>query len=256
MVTTILGTKKEMGMRFDQRGSSAAVTVIAAEPNTVLVTSDNRVQLATGSKKKAARPESIYTKTIGFAPKFIHQVKIRKEGKMALQTGDKITVAVFEPQDLVKVTGTTIGKGFAGGVKRWGFAGGPKTHGQSDRHRAPGSIGQATTPGRVYKGKHMAGHMGVARKTITNLEVVEVDLNKNQLVVKGAVPGAKNGFLIIEKTGKAKSYTPPPPPSEVKEEEKEEQSQKTTSAKEQEEKEPEPKSPSTSQKPSEGGKTP
>lgn len=126
---------------------------------------------------------------------------------------------VLEPQDEVKVTGITRGRGFAGGVKRWGFAGGPKTHGQSNRHRAPGSIGQTTTPGRVFKGKKMAGHMGAAKLTITGKEVVEIDPKNNLLVLKGPVPGAKNNLLLIQKTGKVKSYQPPPPPASTQQEE-------------------------------------
>lgn len=126
--------------------------------------------------------------------------------------------SIFTPGDEVKVTGWTKGKGFTGVVKRWGFAGGPKTHGQSDRHRAPGSIGQTTTPGRVYRGKRMAGHMGNVRHTVTGLEVIETNPAKNLLVVKGSVPGAANGYLTIEKTGQVKTYTPPP--EEKPEEEK------------------------------------
>lgn len=127
--------------------------------------------------------------------------------------------SIFTPGDEVKVTGWTKGKGFTGVVKRWGFAGGPKTHGQSDRHRAPGSIGQTTTPGRVYKGKRMAGHAGNVKKTVIGLEVIETNPAKNLLVVKGSVPGAANGYLTIEKTGQVKTYTPPP--EEKPEEEKE-----------------------------------
>ena len=97
------------------------------------------------------------------------------------------------------VTGISKGKGFAGVVKRWGFAGGPRTHGQSDRERAPGSIGQGTTPGRVHKGKKMPGRMGGERVTIKGLKIIEVDKEKDLLVVKGLVPGAKKGLLIIKK---------------------------------------------------------
>src|SRR3989338_9041385 len=103
----------------------------------------------------------------------------------------------FIPGDKIKVTGTTKGRGFTGVVKRWGFRGGPKTHGQSDRHRAPGSIGQGTTPGRVFKGKKMAGRSGSSTKTITGLKVVRVDAEKNELLVSGAVPGAKGGIVKV-----------------------------------------------------------
>ena len=105
---------------------------------------------------------------------------------------------VFKPGDVIDVTGISKGKGFAGVVKRHHFKGGPRTHGQSDRERAPGSIGQTTTPGRVYKGKRMAGRMGHERVTIKNLEIVEVIPEKNILLIKGAVPGARNSLLIIK----------------------------------------------------------
>src|SRR3990167_9689570 len=209
MINTILGIKKGMSSRFDQRGYQVAVTQIAAEPNVVILKNENKIQLGFGRKKKFKKTENAYVKNVGYAPKFIKEVKIENE-KQEIKIGDKMTVSVFELGDLVKVTGITLGKGFTGVVKRWGFAGGPKTHGQSDRHRAPGSIGQTTTPGRVFKGKKMAGHMGVGKLTVTGLEVVEVDEAKNSLLVKGSIPGARGGFLILEKTGKAKGYTPPP----------------------------------------------
>lgn len=224
MLNTILGTKGEMSYRFNQRGIRVPVTTINADPNTVVITKDNKIQLLFGQKKKVKKTENFYTQAIGFSPRAIREVKIKnqEENENQIKNGDKITVAIFEPQDEVKVTGITKGKGFAGSVKRWGFHGGPKTHGQSDRHRAAGSIGQGTTPGRVFKGKKMAGHMGADKLTIVGIEVVEVIADANQLLVKGPVPGAKNGLLIIEKVGKVKSYTPPPPPSEEKAEEKEE----------------------------------
>ena len=116
-----------------------------------------------------------------------------------IKVGDKIDVGLFKEGDLVNVTGVSKGKGFAGVVKRHGFAGGPKTHGQSDRHRAPGSIGATTSPGRVLKGKRMAGHMGTEKVTVTKLKVFKADPERNLLLVKGAVPGAKNGLVLIEK---------------------------------------------------------
>ncbi|HRP58800.1 MAG TPA: 50S ribosomal protein L3, partial [Vicingus sp.] len=106
---------------------------------------------------------------------------------------------VFEVGDIVNVAGTSKGKGYAGVVKRYRFAGGPKTHGQSDRHRAPGSIGQSATPGRVYKGKRMAGRMGGDRVKMQNLEVIKVYSDRNLIVVKGSIPGAKGSFVLIEK---------------------------------------------------------
>ena len=119
-----------------------------------------------------------------------------------VEVGHKIDVSLFTAGEIVDVSGTSIGRGFAGGVKRHGFHGGPKTHGQSDRHRAPGSIGAGTTPGRVIKGMKMAGHMGNHRVTAQNLEVMEVDPERNLLLLKGAVPGPRNGLLLISKARK------------------------------------------------------
>ena len=214
MVTTLLGLKQNMSQRFDKFGQRIPVTEIMAEPNIILALMGAKAQLGFLKKKKAKKTENARVKVAGFAPRHVKEVQLQDA---TVARGEKVTVAIFEAGDLVKVTGVTRGRGFAGVVKRWGFAGGPKTHGQSDRHRAPGSIGQTTTPGRVFKGKKMAGHMGVAKHTVRNLEVIEVDSAGNCLVVKGSVPGAKNGLLVIEKIGKAKAQ-PQPPPKEQKEE--------------------------------------
>ena len=215
MIKTILGTKKEMSSAYDKFGRQMPVTYIVADTNVVVGLKDDRVILGFGKKKKAKKTENIFVKAIGYSPRFIKEItqsehssqtpeQVPQQNSGKIKIGDKINVSIFAAGDLVKVTGITRGKGFAGSVKRWGFAGGPKTHGQSDRHRAPGSIGAGTTPGRVYKGKKMAGHMGNTQLTVTNLEVIEVDLNKNLILIKGSVPGAKNGVLIVEKTGRAK----------------------------------------------------
>ena len=213
MVATLLGLKQNMESRFDARGHRIAVTGIVAEPNVILEKGESKVTLGFGRRKKAKKTDNAYVKVAGFTPRFIKEARLSEsedQSNSNVAAGSKVTVSIFAPGDLVKVTGITKGRGFAGGVKRWGFAGGPKTHGQSDRHRAIGSIGQTTTPGRVFKGKKMPGHMGVSKLTVTNLEVVEVDEAKNSLFVKGSIPGARGGFLILEKTGKAKGYTPPP----------------------------------------------
>ena len=147
--------------------------------------------------------------------------EVKAENMEDIKPGQSIILdQVFSIGDVVKVTGTSKGKGFQGGVKRHGFHGGPKTHGQSDRHRAPGSIGSGTTPGRVLKGKKMAGHMGNIGASVANLEVVGIDKTKSQLVVKGGVPGAVGGLLVITKLGRVKGYTPPPE-EKVEEEEQE-----------------------------------
>jgi large subunit ribosomal protein L3 len=121
-----------------------------------------------------------------------------------LEVGQVIKADVFSTGDLVDVVGISKGKGFAGVVKRHGFAGGPKTHGQSDRHRAPGSIGAGTTPGRVFKGMRMPGRMGGDRTTVANLELIVVDPERNLLAVKGAIPGAKNGLVVVKEARKTK----------------------------------------------------
>jgi large subunit ribosomal protein L3 len=121
-----------------------------------------------------------------------------------IEEGGKITVDIFETGEYVDVTGTSKGRGFAGVVKRYGFRGGPKTHGQSDRLRAPGSIGACTTPGRVFKGKRMPGRMGGERVTVQGLKVELVDPERNLLAVRGAVPGAKNGLLMVRQARKTR----------------------------------------------------
>ncbi|OGD82915.1 50S ribosomal protein L3 [Candidatus Curtissbacteria bacterium RIFCSPLOWO2_02_FULL_40_11] len=223
-----------MSSVYNQFGHQVPVTTVMAEPNIVFGIRDKKIILGLGKKKISKKTENTYLKIAGFPPRFIKEVTLKNETSKEQKTseipqensqqnqevakkinlGDKITVSIFEPGDEVKVTGTTKGKGFTGVVKRWGFAGGPKTHGQSDRHRAPGSIGMGTTPGRVFKGKKMAGHLGNSKLTVTGLEVIEVNEDKNIILIKGAIPGPKDGFLIIEKTGKVKSYTLPPPSEE------------------------------------------
>ena len=126
--------------------------------------------------------------------------EFRLDSEAELSLGDEVGVSIFETGEKVTITGTSKGKGFQGGVKRYNFRGGPKTHGQSDRHRAPGSIGAGSTPGRVIKGMRMAGRMGGQKVTVKNLQLVHVDSDRNLLVVKGAVPGVKDSLLTIRKS--------------------------------------------------------
>lgn len=223
-INTIIGIKGEMTTRFGVDGKRLPITQIMAEPSVVVFKKEGKVAIGWGKDKKPKKPQTNFITTLGFAPKIIKEVKIANAE--SFKDGDQVTVSNFTKQDLVKISATTKGHGFAGGIKRWGFHGGPKTHGQSDRHRSPGSIGQGTTPGRVYKGKHMAGHYGASIQTTTNLEVFSVDTENNIIEVIGAVPGHKNGFLIIEKTGKAKAYIAPP--EEKKDDEEEEKENKET----------------------------
>lgn len=155
------------------------------------------LQLAYGSLRNVTRPMSGHLKKANLTamPQFIIEVKNDDEGP---KIGDQIKVSdIFSAGDTVKVTGFTKGRGFTGVVKRWGFHGGPKTHGQSDRHRAPGSIGQGTDPGRIHKGKKMAGRHGQEQKSIMNLRVVKSDAEKNELWVNGAVPGYPNSQVMV-----------------------------------------------------------
>jgi len=138
-----------------------------------------------------------------FAPRFLREIRVNE--KPNYKVGDIVTVSdVLKKGDVVAVTGTSKGKGFAGVVKRWGFAGGPRTHGQSDRLRAPGSIGQGTTPGRVHKGKKMAGRMGHEQVKVKNLIVVDIDKENNSLSLSGPVPGIPGGLLVIKKIASGK----------------------------------------------------
>ena len=136
--------------------------------------------------------------------RYLREIRLDEDETARLEEGQKVTVDLFEEGEFVDVTGTSKGRGFAGVVKRYGFRGGPKTHGQSDRLRAPGSIGACTTPGRVFKGKRMPGRMGGERVTAQGLKIVLVDPERNLLAVRGAVPGAKNGLLLIRQARKTR----------------------------------------------------
>jgi large subunit ribosomal protein L3 len=134
--------------------------------------------------------------------KFVHLQEFSVDDLAEYEVGQEIKADVFEIGESIKVIGTSKGKGFAGVVRRWNFHGGPKTHGQSDRHRSPGSIGAGTSPGRVWPGTKMGGHYGVDRITVKGLRVVAADIEKNVVLVRGSIPGAKNGIVRIERQGK------------------------------------------------------
>lgn len=198
----ILGKKAGMTQIFDDTGEVTPVTVIEAGPCYVTQiktkTKDGyeAVQLGFGEAKRLNRPQR------GHLPKGVPDLRYLGEVKVddisAYEIGQKIDAGVFSVGDLVDVTGISKGKGFAGAMKRHGFSGGPATHGQSDRARATGSIGATSTPGRVFKGKRMPGHMGSRRTTVLNLKVAMVDPERNLLAVRGAVPGAKGGLVTIK----------------------------------------------------------
>lgn len=198
----ILGKKVGMTQIFDDTGEVTPVTVIEAGPCYVTQiktkTKDGyeAVQLGFGEAKRLNRPQR------GHLPKGVPDVRYLGELKVddisVYEIGQKIDAGIFSVGDLVDVTGISKGKGFAGAMKRHGFSGGPATHGQSDRARAPGSIGATSSPGRVFKGKRMPGHMGSQRTTVQNLKVAIVDPERNLLAVKGAVPGAKGGLVTVK----------------------------------------------------------
>ena len=207
MIQGIIGRKLGMGQLFTGNGEAEAITAIEAGPCVVTQVKTkakegyNAAQLGFGETKRLNSPQRGHLKKLG---QFKYLQEFRVADTEAIKVGDKIDVSLFKEGDLVNITGVSKGKGFAGVVKRHHFAGGPKTHGQSDRHRAPGAIGSTTSPGRVLKGLRMAGHMGNSRVTTRNLEVRKADPARNLLLVKGAVPGAKNGLLLIKKSGRGK----------------------------------------------------
>jgi large subunit ribosomal protein L3 len=168
------------------------------------------VQLGYGIKKHPSKPLLGHIKgaNLETAPLFMREIRVIDANTEELpKPGEFVKVMdVLKPGDLIAVTGMSKGKGFAGGVKRYHFRGGPATHGQSDRHRAPGSIGSGTTPGRVYKGKRMAGKMGNEQVTVKNLAVVEV--SDTSLLIKGVVPGVRKGLIMIKKIGEDKKFVP------------------------------------------------
>ncbi len=207
MTQGIIGKKLGMSQIFRDDGKVAAVTAIEAGPCTVTqvktIAEDgyDAAQLGFGEAKRSKSPQQGPPKEAG---QFKYLREFRIDDNETIKVGQKVDVSLFKAGDLVDITGVSKGKGFAGVVKRHHFAGGPKTHGQSDRHRAPGSIGATTSPGRVFKGLRMAGHMGNKQVTARNLEVFEADPARNLLLVKGAVPGGRNGLLLIKKSGRRK----------------------------------------------------
>lgn len=191
----LFGTKGTMSQTFVE-GFRVPVTKITLGPCIITQIKSQKkdgywaIQLGTGTKKNK--------KTSKTTPRYLKEIRLNSEPKHKI--GDVVTIAdIFKKGDVVSVTAVNKGKGFAGGVRKYNFRGGPKTHGQSDRHRAPGSIGQTTTPGRVYKGKRMAGRMGGEQVTIKNLHVVEIDNEKNELIVSGAIPGRTGIFVQVHK---------------------------------------------------------
>jgi large subunit ribosomal protein L3 len=201
----LIGRKLGMTRLFAEDGSVVPVSVIAAAPNTVTqIRSVERdgyaaVQLGAGSARRVTKPVAGQMPPLDKdAPRPSVRREFRVDTTEGYEPGQSVDVTLFEAGDLVDVTGTSKGRGFAGTVKRHNFSRGPKTHG-STNYRQPGSIGAGTTPGRVFKGTRMGGHMGDRQVTVRKLEVVRVDAERALLLVRGAVPGARNGLVIIRK---------------------------------------------------------
>ena len=207
MLQGIIGRKLGMTQIFRDNGEAEAVTAIEAGPCAIIQVKTaakegyNAVQLGFGETKRLKSPQRGHLKELG---QFRYLREFRVDDAEAVKVGDRVDVSLFEEGDLVDISGVSKGKGFAGVVKRHGFAGGPKTHGQSDRHRHAGSIGATSSPGRVLKGMRMAGHMGNERVAVLHLEVFKADPDRNLLLVKGAVPGSRNGLLLISKSSGGK----------------------------------------------------
>ena len=211
MAIGLIGRKAGMTRVFTEEGVSVPVTVIEVSPNRVSqVKTDetdgySAVQLTVGERRlsRVSKPVQGHVNKKGVQDGRGFW-ELRAEGQDLPEVGSELTVDVFEAGQKVDVTGQSKGKGFQGAIKRWNFSMQDATHGNSLSHRAPGSIGQCQTPGRVWKGKKMAGHMGAERVTTQSLEIIRVDAERNLLLVKGAVPGAEGGDVIVKPTVKIK----------------------------------------------------
>ncbi len=207
MIQGIVGKKIGMTQIFAPDGRIIGITAIEAGPCVVTQVKTKSkdgyesVQVGFGQVKKVNAPQAGHLGKLG---KIRHLKEITADETDAIELGTKIDASMFTKGEEVDVTGISKGKGFAGGVKRYHFHGGPKTHGQSDRHRAPGSVGSTTTPGRVLKGQRMAGHMGSDQVTVRNLRVMEADAARNLLLVRGAIPGPVGSMVVVHKAGKRK----------------------------------------------------
>jgi large subunit ribosomal protein L3 len=209
VIEGLLGRKIGMTQVFGSTGEVIPVTVLEVGPCVVtqLRTKDrdgyDAVQIGFGevSPKSLTRPQQGHLKGAGRLVRHLREFSADNVEEHSV--GEVLSADLFEAGQVIDVTGTSKGRGFQGVVKRHGFSGGPRTHGQSDRHRAPGSIGPGTTPGRVFKGTRMAGRMGNRRVTVQNLQVVEVLADRHLLLVRGSVPGAKNGLVMVRRAVKA-----------------------------------------------------
>lgn len=208
----LVGQKLGMTRVFNEDGSALAVTVIEVSPNfitqikTISKDGYNAVQVSIGKRKSNNLTKALighFLKSGIPVGKVLREFRLPSEDIEKYKIGESISVSLFEHGQHVDVRGRTIGKGFAGTIKRHHFSGQRKTHGNSLSHRVPGSIGQNQTPGRVFKGKKMSGHLGNAMRTVQNLEIVRVDIERNLILIKGAVPGARGSYITIYPSVKA-----------------------------------------------------
>jgi large subunit ribosomal protein L3 len=214
MTIGLIARKCGMTRVFTDAGVTVPVTVVEALPNRISQVKTDKtdgyraVQVTLGARRPSRVPKALaghFAKANVAAGYTSQEFRLGKGEGESLAAGGELKVDMFTVGQVVAVTGTTVGKGFAGTMKRHNFAGGMKTHGNSVSHRAPGSIGQRQTPGRVFKGKRMSGHMGVKNRTIDNLKIVEVDVNRNLLLISGAIPGAEGGRVIVRPSLKVAS---------------------------------------------------
>ena len=204
MLQGFLGKKIGMTQLFREDGRVVPVTVIEAGPCVVTQVKTKEtdgyeaIQLGYGDVKRRNKPEAGHLKDSRLS-RYLREVTTNDTSEFTV--GQTIGVDIFQAGEKIDVIGKSKGRGFAGTMKRWDFGGGPRTHGQSDRARAPGSIGGGTTPGKVYKGLKMSGHMGNRRITVKGLEIVEIDAERNLLMIKGGIPGATNSLVQIRRKG-------------------------------------------------------
>ena len=201
----LIGKKIGMTQVFAADNSQVGVTAIEAGPCPILMIMDKNIQLGFDvvKEKSLKKAQLGLYKKLNITPRRVIK-DLSKEANVEYKVGDELKVDLFTEGEYVDVSGISIGKGFAGGMKRWHWKGGPRTHG-STSHRRVGSIGSSTTPGRVFRGHHMPGHMGAEKVTVQNLKIIKVDLANNLLLIEGGVPGHKNGYLVVTKALKKRA---------------------------------------------------
>ena len=204
MISSLLGKKIGMTQMFDEKGNLRPVTVLEVGPCHVMQvrTAEKegywavQIGFEDRKRKKAKKPQLVQARALGLEPKkFVREICLQE--KPEVKAGEDLNLELFKNVRMVDIAGTSKGKGFAGVMKRWGFKGAPASHGASKIHRSPGSIGGSSDPSRVFKGTKMPGHLGAQKCTVRNLRILRIDSERNLLVVEGAVPGPKGGYLVV-----------------------------------------------------------